>query len=179
MVPTIPTVRKRAGPWVGAALPDQMSNVGEARAALSTSIHEAVRARLAQVDQHYTARRRLLVETLAAAARPLTIPEIVTATPRLPQSTIYRNLTILAEVGVAYRLPGTEDHGRYELAEELCGHHHHLVCTSCGRVDDLPASAQLERALEAAARAVTDRQGYQVTEHRFDQLGLCSSCQVP
>jgi Fe2+ or Zn2+ uptake regulation protein len=147
--------------------------------ALSPLIHDAVGVRLARVDQRYTKLRRLLVETLAAAARPLTIPEIVTSTPRLPQSSAYRNVTTLMEVGVVRRVPGTNDHGRYELAEELSGHHHHLVCTHCGRVEDVPASLRLERALGDAARAVVDRQGYEVNEHRFDQLGLCPDCRPP
>ena len=147
--------------------------------ALSPSIHDAVGVRLARVDQRYTKLRRLLVETLAVAARPLTIPEIVASTPRLPQSSAYRNVTTLMEVGVVCRVPGTDDHGRYELAEELSGHHHHLVCTHCGRVEDVPATPRLELALDDAARAVTDRQGYQVNEHRFDQLGLCPDCRRP
>jgi Fe2+ or Zn2+ uptake regulation protein len=147
--------------------------------ALSPSIHDAVGVRLARVDQRYTKLRRLLVETLAVAARPLTIPEIVASTPRLPQSSAYRNVTTLMEVGVVCRVPGTDDHGRYELAEELSGHHHHLVCTHCGRVEDVPATPRLELALDDAARAVTDRQGYQVNEHRFDQLGLCPDCRHP
>lgn len=145
---------------------------------LSTSIHEAVGIRLARVDQRYTRLRRLLVDTLALAARPLTIPEIVANSPRLPQSSAYRNLTTLIEVGVVRRVPGTDDHGRYELAEDLCGHHHHLVCTRCGRVDDVPASAPLERALAEAARVVSDDHGYRVLEHRFDQLGLCPDCRA-
>jgi Fur family transcriptional regulator, ferric uptake regulator len=143
---------------------------------LSPSIHDAVGVRLARVDQRYTRLRRLLVETLAAAARPLTIPEIVASTPGLPQSSAYRNVTTLMEVGVVRPVPGTEDHGRYELAEELSGHHHHLVCTHCGRVDDVPSSGQLERALGEAAQTVADKQGYQVSAHRFDQLGLCPEC---
>lgn len=143
---------------------------------LSPSIHDAVGVRLARVDQRYTRLRRLLVDTLAAAARPLTIPEIVASAPRLPQSSAYRNITTLVEVGVVRRVPGTDDHSRYELDEELSGHHHHLVCSHCGRVDDVPATPRLERALTAAARAVTDKQGYQVREHRFDQLGLCPDC---
>jgi Fe2+ or Zn2+ uptake regulation protein len=147
--------------------------------ALSPSIHDAVGVRLARVDQRYTKLRRLLVGTLAVAARPLTIPEIVASTPRLPQSSAYRNVTTLMEVGVVCRVPGTDDHGRYELAEELSGHHHHLVCTHCGRVEDVPATPRLELALDDAARAVTDRQGYQVNEHRFDQLGLCPDCRRP
>lgn len=143
---------------------------------LTPSVHDAVGVRLAHVDQRYTRLRRLLVETLAMAARPLTIPEIVATTPGLPQSSAYRNITTLIEVGVVRRVPGTDDHGRYELAEELSGHHHHLVCTHCGRVDDVPSSGLLERALGDAAQAVADKQGYQVSEHRFDQLGLCPDC---
>jgi Fe2+ or Zn2+ uptake regulation protein len=46
-------------------------------------------------------------------------------------------------------------------------------------VEDVPASLRLERALGDAARAVVDRQGYEVNEHRFDQLGLCPDCRPP
>ncbi|HUY24227.1 MAG TPA: helix-turn-helix domain-containing protein, partial [Candidatus Saccharimonadales bacterium] len=84
---------------------------------LTPSVDDAVGVRLARVDQRYTRLRRLLVETLAMAARPLTIPEIVANTPRLPQSSAYRNITTLIDVGVVRRVPGTDDHGRYELAE--------------------------------------------------------------
>ncbi len=30
-----------------------------------------------------------------------------------------------------------EEYGRYELTEELTGHHHHLFCSSCGRTSDV------------------------------------------
>ena len=74
------------------------------------------------------------------------------------------------------RVTGTDEHGRYELAEEISGHHHHLVCAACGRVEDVSPSPRLERALGDAARIVADEQGYQVIEHRVDLLGLCPSC---
>ncbi|MGH2717556.1 MAG: Fur family transcriptional regulator [Actinomycetota bacterium] len=139
-------------------------------------LHDAVALRLAQADQRYTPLRQALVETLSAAGRPLTIPEILAATPLLPQSSAYRNITALIEAGVATRLPGTDDHGRYELAEELSGHHHHLVCASCGKVDDVKPSPRLERALAEAARAAAEQQGYSVTDHRFDLVGVCPDC---
>lgn len=140
------------------------------------SPHEVIALRLAGLDQRYTRLRRVLVETLAASARPLTIPEILAAAPQLPQSSAYRNVTTLIEAGVVRRVTGTDDHGRFELAEELSGHHHHLVCAGCGKVEDIPPSQRLERALGDAAREFAGQQGYRVTEHRVDLLGLCPEC---
>lgn len=144
--------------------------------AVPRSVHEDVSLRLAGVEQRYTQLRRTLVETLAAAGRPLTIPEIIAGAPELPQSSAYRNMTALIEVGVVRRVVGPDDHGRFELAEELSGHHHHFVCAMCGKVEDFQPSPRLERALADAAGAVAEEQGYEVTEHRLDLVGLCTVC---
>lgn len=144
--------------------------------AITPSIHDAVDLRLAGTDQRYTASRRALIDTLSAAGRPLTIPEILDLAPEVPQSSAYRNVTALIEAGVVRRVAGTDDHGRFELAEELSSHHHHLVCSACGRVEDVHPSPRLERALAEAARAVAEEQGYLVTDHRLDLVGRCPDC---
>lgn len=143
----------------------------------AASLHEAVAGRLATTEQRYTAPRRRLVDALAAAGRPLTIPEIIGLAPDMPQSSAYRNITVLTDAGVVRRVAGTDDHGRFELDEHLSGHHHHLVCATCGRVDDVTPSPRLERALEDTAGAVAAELGYVVKEHRLDLLGLCPDCQ--
>ena len=140
--------------------------------ALAPSVHDAIGVRLTGMDQRYTRLRRILVETLAASARPLTVPEILEAARELPQSSAYRNVTALIEAGVVRRVAGPDDHGRFELDEEFSGHHHHLVCAACGKVEDVAPSERLERAL----RAIGDAQGYRVTEHRVELLGLCPDC---
>lgn len=145
---------------------------------VAPSVHDAVGLRLAGLDQRYTQSRKLLVETLGEAGHPLSIPEILASAPKLPQSSAYRNLTALMDVGVVRRVAGTDDHGRFELAEELSGHHHHVVCATCGKVEDIHPSPRLERALGEATRAVSDSQGYEITEHRLDLLGLCPDCRV-
>lgn len=155
----------------------EQSSVSLLDGALPESLHRAVERRLAREDQRYTRLRRTLVKVLADNRRPLTIPEILEAAPQLPQSSAYRNLTILSDVGVVRRVAGTDDHGRFELAEELSGHHHHLVCAQCGKVEDVHPPASLERALAEAARETAKRQGFEVTEHRLDLLGLCAECQ--
>ena len=144
--------------------------------ALAPSVHDAIGVRLAGLDQRYTQSRRLLVETLARAGRPLTVPELVEMAPDIPLSSAYRNVTALMEIGVVRRVAGSDDHGRFELAEELAGHHHHLVCAVCGKVEDVHPNKRLEEALKDAARAIAKEQGYTVTEHRFDLIGLCPDC---
>ena len=144
----------------------------------ATSVHEQAALRLAGLEQRYTPMRQALVATLAGAGRPLSIPEILAHNSELPQSSAYRNVTALIDAGVVRRVTGVDDHGRFELAEELAGHHHHLACGSCGKVEDVTPSPRLERAMAEAARAVADEQGYQVTGHQFDLVGLCPVCRV-
>jgi Fe2+ or Zn2+ uptake regulation protein len=144
---------------------------------VSRSVHEVISLRLAGLDQRYTPLRRALVDALAGSQRPMTIPEILTATPQLPQSSAYRNVTALMDAGVVRRVVGADDHGRFELSEEISGHHHHhLVCRSCGKVEDVAPSERLERAVGDAARSVGGEHGYQVDEHRIELVGLCPDC---
>ncbi|MGH9185160.1 MAG: Fur family transcriptional regulator [Acidimicrobiales bacterium] len=141
-------------------------------------VHDQTALRLAALDQRYTRGRRAIVTVLASAGRPLTVPEILDGTDRgaLPQSSAYRNLTVLNDAAVVRRLPGTDEFARYELAEELAGHHHHFLCDSCGTVADVSASPRLERALAEAARVAADESGFKVTGHRMDLLGRCRDC---
>jgi Fe2+ or Zn2+ uptake regulation protein len=145
-------------------------------AVIDARIHDQVGLRLLRAEQRYTRLRRALVETLAGAGRPLTIPEILRSNPGLTQSSAYRNITVLLDAGAARRVAGADDHGRFELAEDLSGHHHHLVCGTCGKVADVHPSPRLERALAEAARAAADEDDFDVTEHRFDLLGICADC---
>ncbi|HVF32720.1 MAG TPA: transcriptional repressor [Acidimicrobiales bacterium] len=136
-----------------------------------------VARRLGAVDQRFTAGRRELVGVLEGADRPLTVPEILAAaSAALPQSSAYRNLTVLLDAGVVRRLLGTDELARFELAEDLAGHHHHLLCSTCGAVSDVSAAPKLERALSDAARLAAEEADFEVTEHRIDLVGVCSSC---
>ena len=140
------------------------------------AIHDLVADRLRRVDQRYTAGRRRLIDALAAAERPITIPELLGGRQDLPQSSAYRNLQILEQVGVVHRIVTTDEHARFELAEELAGHHHHLICTTCGKVDDFTASRQLERTIDTALAKVADSAGFNLSSHRLDLIGVCADC---
>ena len=146
---------------------------------METELHEVVSRRLTLLDQRYTSGRRALVGVLADAGRPLTITEVLDRSSGVPQSTAYRNLTVLVEAGVARKVNSSDDHGRFELAEDLTGHHHHIICTTCGTVTDVHVAPRLEQALEAAAEAATADLGFEVSGHTIDLLGTCAACRCP
>lgn len=107
----------------------------------------------------------------------MTTGELIAADARLPQSTTYRNLALLEQVGVVHRLRGSDDFARFELAEEFTGHHHHhLVCRSCGSVEDFEAPKQVEQGLADAISKFATGTGFRAEAHRLDLLGTCASC---
>jgi len=138
-------------------------------------LREDVGARLRRVHQRMTPKRAAIVDVLAAAARPLSLPEILAARTGLAQSSVYRNLVVLEQAGVVHRIV-TAESARFELAEELTGHHHHLICTKCGTVEDVPASSGLEASLADAVAQVDADNGFRTMTHRIDLVGLCPRC---
>ena len=139
-------------------------------------LHTTVAQRLRSVGLRYTRSRRQVIEVLAATDRPLTIPDISDHADSLAQSSAYRNLTELIDAGVVYRIVAGDEYSHFELAEDLTHHHHHLVCTHCGRVEDFVASDELERNLHDALDVVAGSSGFTVQHHRLDLVGTCADC---
>lgn len=141
-----------------------------------SELHETVARRLQRQGQRYTSGRRDLVTLLAETERPLAIPDILERDPDLSQSSVYRNLQALERAGAVRRLVTTTDSGaRFELAEDLTSHHHHLVCRECGRIEDFEPSPTLEDALvELTDDEVAD--GFRTDHHRLDLVGVCADC---
>lgn len=140
-----------------------------------TTLHHEIDQLLRTTRQRYTDGRRELVELLAAIGRPATLPELVDRGAGQSQSSLYRNLGVLEQCGVVRRLVSVDDVSRFELAERLTEHHHHLVCRHCGRIEDVMLPAALEEALHAACDGV-DHDGFEVDTHRVELLGTCGDC---
>jgi Fe2+ or Zn2+ uptake regulation protein len=139
-------------------------------------IHRTVAERLQQARQRYTSARRNLVDLLLDLGRPVTIPELVDGGARQAQSSLYRNLAVFEQYGIVRRLVAVHDVARYELDEELMGHHHHLVCSQCGRIDDVTLPPDFETSLEDGADEVGTAMGYALDGHRLELVGLCGTC---
>ncbi len=140
-------------------------------------LHEDVAGLLRTGDHRYTTGRRRVVSALREAGAPVTIPEILDLDGGLAQSSVYRNLTILEEVGAVTRIVTHDDHARFELAEALTDHHHHhLICTTCGSVSDFELAAGAEDTLDRALQRVGRSAKFRIDGHRLDLLGTCATC---
>jgi Fur family transcriptional regulator, ferric uptake regulator len=139
-------------------------------------LRDTVTRRLHQLQQRMTPARARLLDVLATADRPLTIPEILEGARGLAQSSVYRNLVVLEQAGVVHRVVTHTEFARYELTEALTGHHHHIVCSDCGRVEDLPPTAGLERSVAAAVEEAARKAGFRTEHHRIDLVGRCKQC---
>lgn len=116
----------------------------------------------------------LVDELLAASAEFRTAQDLYaqlrSAGARIGQTTVYRQLALLAEQGSVdvIRTP----HG--ETAYRTCAgtdHHHHLICRCCSRTVEL-AGPEVEQWLTT----VTMKAGFTDIEHSLEIVGTCGSC---
>lgn len=143
---------------------------------MSSDVHDTVDHQLRRARQRYTGGRRQLVQLLIDAGRPITIPELQQIGAVQSQSSLYRNLATLEQCGAVRRLVSSDDVTRYELTEELSEHHHHLLCSECGRLEDVVLPPRIETALAEAADEARRQTDFEVDSHRFELVGTCATC---
>lgn len=89
--------------------------------------------------------------------------------PNISQDTIYRNLHTFVDLNV---LEETELEGEklFRSNCEVHGHHHHFICTECGKTKELEMCPLDEFESQLL--------GCEVTSHRFELFGKCDDCQI-
>lgn len=138
-------------------------------------IDELVRGRLSERNIRYTGGRKALIRAVQSARGPQSAAEIHKQVKRsVPISSLYRSLAIMEEAGVLSLHQGKVT--RFELAEWLTGHHHHLLCIECGKVDDVELDDASEHLLTRLAAKAGGRAGYEESGHRLEIEGLCRKC---
>ena len=85
------------------------------------------------------------------------------------RATVYRTLEVLEDLGAVERLDLPSGEHAYVGCEPA--HHHHVVCSRCGRTDEIDDSG-----LRAIVGDVARRTGYRVDDHRLELFGLCPAC---
>jgi Fur family ferric uptake transcriptional regulator len=144
---------------------------------MAEDMHSVAERRLRQIDQRYTSGRRAIIDLLLTAGHPVSIEDIAERLPGLPRSSAYRHLTNLHAAGLIRRVTASDEYTRFELAEDLTEHHHHLLCLNCGKVTDVTLPAGLEQQVTDAITNLAGTEGFQAHSHRLDVLGLCAGCQ--
>lgn len=140
-------------------------------------LEQAVEQRLSAEGVRFTQGRRSTVQALANMHGPRTVAEIHDRVgDAIPLSSLYRSLAVLKDAGVLSAQHGSDGVVRFELAEWFTGHHHHLICTSCGTVVDITPTADQEQAMEHLVKNMALEAGFDVSGHRFEIEGTCREC---
>jgi Fe2+ or Zn2+ uptake regulation protein len=144
---------------------------------LSPSLEQLSFSQLERIDSRLTSSRRSILAILENAAQPMTVTEISRKTNDLPQSSIYRNLSVLIEAGLVKRIIGDHDFAFFELDDRVLGHHHHLRCTSCGTVIDIELPKNVEDQLHKLGSTIGRKHHFTDVHHQLEFTGLCDKCQ--
>lgn len=143
----------------------------------TATIHRQVEQRLRTHDVRYTRGRRAVVAALADSDGPRSAAELRALLGEVvPLSSMYRTLTVLEDAEVVVPHLATKGLARYELAEWLTGHHHHLVCVQCGRVEDVDVPHDEERQVHDLVEAIAGSASFRATNHALEIEGRCSRC---
>jgi len=89
--------------------------------------------------------------------------------PEVAESTIYRNLATLEELGVVEHVHLGHGPSTYHLTED---EHQHLLCERCGKVIEVP-----EETFTPLANLLATTYGFQIHPRHFAIMGLCRRCQ--
>jgi len=129
---------------------------------------------LRQHGYKFTPQRRIVIQTVASSQDHLTPAAIYEKVhqerPNIGLVTIYRTLDILAKLGLICELHAGGSCRSYTTGASE--HHHHLICTNCGKVVDFSGYdlSQLEQRLSLET-------GFEIEDHLLEFVGLCQACQ--
>ena len=159
MTAEVESARRVTGPGAGSIRPGSVSETG---------------GRIGRMAQRNT-RQRERVRAALAGSPGFVSAQSLYATLRTEETgiglaTVYRALAGLAAQGDVDTLQSPDGEALYRACASS-GHHHHLICRSCGRTVEIEATA-----VEQWARATAEAHGFSDAEHIVDIFGLCAVC---
>jgi Fur family ferric uptake transcriptional regulator len=132
---------------------------------------EQISLKLEARGHRVTPSRRAVIAAILAQQSHFTTDDLATRCRGAGRATVFRTVRLLTELGVVCRVLLDDGSPRYMVSKR--GHHHHLVCTDCGAVQDLDQCA-----VAGAMRDVADASGYEIEGHWLELYGRCAACRT-
>jgi len=143
-----------------------------------------------RIDRHFkkfghkmTKGRELTMRILAETDKHLSAEDVYLKVHAINNSvgltSIYRTLEILVNMGVVSKFDFGDGRARYEMVEgyKNSKHHHHLICTSCGRIIDYSDFLKEEKAFfKKIEGPLSKKHNFRITNHLVQFYGLCDRC---
>ncbi|MDZ4245543.1 MAG: Fur family transcriptional regulator [Dehalococcoidia bacterium] len=132
---------------------------------------------LKQRGYRMTLQRRAVLDAIARTEEylsPASIYEkVARKNPGIGLVTVYRTLEILADLGLLCKVH-TGGNCRGYLMSRPSEHHHHVVCSGCGRVVDFT-----DCVLDELEKKLSRGTGFKLENHLLEFVGRCPDCQKP
>lgn len=130
-----------------------------------------------------TIAREKILETLEYTTKHLSTEDILNMIKihysSIGLTTVYRTLEILVNLGLVNKFDFGDGRSRYELSENITTktHHHHLVCTSCGKIIDYSDFLNEEiEFLNKIEKKLGKKYDFKIEDHFIRFTGLCTVC---
>jgi len=129
-----------------------------------------------------TIARQAILEVLSKTNEHLSAEDIFFGVhkeyPNIGLTTIYRTLELLVQLGLVFKFDFGDGRARYELTEgPERKHHHHLICTECGRIIDYTDFIEEElEFLRRTEKELSRKHNFEITGHLIQFNGICDKC---
>ncbi len=130
---------------------------------------ESVIRRLEALDHRITPSRVAVIAAVLAQSGHFSVETIMHQARGVGRATVFRTMRLLTELDIVCRVLLEDASLRYRVSRR--GHHHHLVCVSCGNVQDLDECAVSDLVRELAAATE-----YEIEGHWLEFYGRCAAC---
>ena len=140
------------------------------------------RHRYSRHFDRWTVPREAILDLLKRTSRHMSAKDVYTALyrmyPGIGLTTVYRTLDLLVRMGLINKFAFGDGQSRYEFkSEDKKGHHHHVICSECGKIIDY--SDFLEDELELVKmteKRLSEKYNFKVLGHNIEFHGLCEKC---
>jgi len=124
-----------------------------------------------------TLARTAILDILKRVKKPIDVSEIIERLKsmkiKIDRVTVFRNINLLVKKELISKVEFNEGKYRYELSS--LPHHHHLVCTKCGRINDIESNP-LHKEIDKISETVNKIYDFKIEEHKVEFFGKCKIC---
>ena len=128
----------------------------------------------------WTAPRRAILDVFVNTKEHLTAEEVFMHVKKqypVGLATVYRNLEFLCNQGILSRYQFREGSAHYELNDDEREHHHHLICTECGKVIDYSEFIERElKLMKDLEKELSCKHNFEIHDHELYFYGKCDKC---
>jgi Fur family ferric uptake transcriptional regulator len=125
--------------------------------------------RLEMRGNRITASRHRVIDAILAQPAHFTVDDVLHASRNVGRATVFRTMKLLTDLNLLCRVLLEDGQLHYRMSAR--GHHHHLVCRDCGRIEDFTNCD-----VDGLVRQLSRSTDYDIEGHWLEVYGRCSGC---